>query len=108
MVFNLVFHGCAILSGLFFFFLIAGLYVLYPAVITKLFNPTAELAMHLEIPTKELKAEIETHRIAKEAKNVFSLVKGRPNLFVLLTYQLILLYFFNAFLTYFFFSDIFC
>ena len=108
MVFNLVFDGCTILSGLFFFFLIAGLYVLYHAVIAKLFNPTAELAMPVEIPTKELKAEIETHRIAKEAKNVFSLVKGRPNLFVLLTYQLILLYFFNAFLTYFFFSDIFC
>ena len=46
---------------LFFFFLIISLYFLIPVVNIQIFNPTAELAIQIRIPTKETKAEIETH-----------------------------------------------
>ena len=41
---------------LLFFFII---YFLIPAVITKIFNPTAELVIPVRIPAKEAKAEME-------------------------------------------------
>ena len=49
-------------------FLIIDLYFLIPAVIAKVFNLRAELAMHIGIPTKEEKAEIETHSLTAETK----------------------------------------
>ena len=44
------------------------LYFLIPAVITQIFDPTAELVMPTGIPTKEAKAEIEIHPVAAETK----------------------------------------
>ena len=44
---------------MFFFFLIADSYFLLLAVITQIFNPTAEVAMPIAIPTNEAKAEIQ-------------------------------------------------
>ena len=41
---------------------------LIPAVITQIFNPIVELAIRIEIPTKEAKAEIETHPAIVETK----------------------------------------
>ena len=43
---------------LFFFFLIINLYYLIPAIITHIFNSTAELIILTGIPTKEAKAEM--------------------------------------------------
>ena len=51
-----------------FFFLIIDLYLLIPAVLTQTFNPIAELAISIGIPTKEAKAEIEIHLVTAEAK----------------------------------------
>ena len=65
MLFNLDF---AILSCFFFFFLIIDLYVLIPAVIAQIFNPTAELVISVGTPLKEAKAETETHLVMVEAK----------------------------------------
>ena len=42
-----------------FFFVIIDLCFLIPAVMKQIFNPTAELAIPAEIPTKKAKAEIE-------------------------------------------------
>ena len=55
-----------ILSCFFFFFLIIDLYFLIPAVITQIFNPIVELAIPIGIPTKEAKAEMETHPVIVE------------------------------------------
>ena len=52
----------------FFFFLINNLYFLIPAVITQVFNSTAELAILTVIPTKKTKAEMETHPAIVETK----------------------------------------
>ena len=49
------------LSCFFFFFLIIDLYFLIPAVIAQIFSPITELVTLILIPTKEAKAEIETH-----------------------------------------------
>ena len=68
MLFNLNFANNTILSCLFFFFLITDLYVLIPAVITPIFNPTTELVIPIGTPTKEAKAEMETHPITLEIK----------------------------------------
>ena len=68
MLFNLDFANNTILSGLFFFFLIIGFYFLIAAVITQIFNPTAELVITIGIPTKEGKAEMETHPVTAEPK----------------------------------------
>ena len=56
MLFNLYFDNNTILSCFFFFFLIICLYSLIPAVITKVFNPIAELVIPKEIPIKDTKA----------------------------------------------------
>ena len=95
---------------LFFFFLIIDLYFLIPAAFTQIFNSIAELAISMEIPTKEEKTGTETHPVIVEAKI--------GNLFMPLTNQLALFYFSNKiicfiyifqskFLTYVFISHIF-
>ena len=48
---------------LFFFFLFIDLCLLIPMVITQIFTPIAELVIPFEIPTKEAKAEVETHPV---------------------------------------------
>ena len=68
MLFNLFFANNTVLSYLFFFFVIIDFYALIPAVIAQIFNPTAELVLAIEIPTKEAKAETETHPEITEAK----------------------------------------
>ena len=68
MLFTLDFAKNTILSFLFFFFLIIDLYFLVPAVITQIFNLIDELVIHTRIPTKEAKAEIETHPVIIETK----------------------------------------
>ena len=50
------------------FFLIIALYILFSAVITQIFNPTMELAIATEIPTKKAKSKIQTHSISLETK----------------------------------------
>ena len=50
----------------FFFSLIMDLYFLIPAVITQIFDPIAELVNPIGIPTKEAKAEMETHPVTVE------------------------------------------
>ena len=47
----------------FLLFLIIDLYLLITAVIAQIFIPTAELAIPAGIPTKEAKAEVETHPV---------------------------------------------
>ena len=49
------------------FFLFIYSYSLIPAVITQIFNPIAELVTPIGIPTKEAKAEIETHSVIVES-----------------------------------------
>ena len=46
-----------------YFFLIIDLYFLIAAVIAQIFNPIAELVIPIGIPTKEAKAEMETHPV---------------------------------------------
>ena len=58
MLFNLIFY--TISSYVFLFFLIIDLEFLISTVIAKIFNPTAELAKLVEIPTREAKAEMKT------------------------------------------------
>ena len=53
---------------LLFLFLILDLYLLIPAVIAQIFNPIVELVIPIGIPTKEEKAEMETHPVILEAK----------------------------------------
>ena len=59
-LFNLSFANKIILSWFFLFFLIIDLYFLIPTVISKIFNPIADLVIPMGIPAKEAKAEIET------------------------------------------------
>ena len=59
MLFNLDFANNAILSCIFFSFLMIDLYFLVPAVIAQIFNPIAELVIPIGIPSKEAKTEIE-------------------------------------------------
>ena len=66
MLFNVDFANKTIVSSFFFFFLIIDLYFLIPAVITQIFNPIVELPIPIGIPTKEAKAEIETHPVIVE------------------------------------------
>ena len=48
------------------FFLVIVLYFLIPVVITQIFNPFVEIAIPIGIPTKEAKAEVETHPVIVE------------------------------------------
>ena len=61
MLFNLDFANKSILSC--YFFLIIDLCILIPAVITQMINPIAELVIPIGMPTKEAKAEMETHPV---------------------------------------------
>ena len=54
---------------LLFFFLIIDLYFLIAAVVIQIFNPPAELVIAIGIPTKEAKAEMETHLVIVELCN---------------------------------------
>ena len=63
MLFNLDFARNAILSRLFFFFLIIDLYFLVPAVIAEMFNAIAELVIPLGIPIKKAKTEIQINPV---------------------------------------------
>ena len=65
---NLVFASNTILSCFVFFFLIPYLYLLIPAVITKIFIAISELAIPTEIPTNKARAEIGTHPVTVEAR----------------------------------------
>ena len=66
MLFSLDFSDNTILSCFFLFFIIINLYFLIPIVITQIFNPIVELAIPIGIPTKEAKAEMETHPVIVE------------------------------------------
>ena len=66
--FNLDFANNTILLCFFFFILIFGLYFLIPVVIAQFFNPIAKIVIPIGIPTKERKAEKETHPVIAEAK----------------------------------------
>ena len=62
MLFNLDFANSTISPWFFLFYL----YFLIPVVITQMFNPIVELAIPIGIPTKEAKAEMETHPVIVE------------------------------------------
>ena len=75
-LFNLNF-AADILSCFFFFFLIADLYFLIPAVIIQIFNPIAELVIPIRILTRETKADMGTHPITEEINpNLGGLFRG--------------------------------
>ena len=68
MIFNSDFANSTILSCFFFFFLIIDLYFLIPVVIAQIFNPIAELVIHIETLIKEAKSELEIHPVIAETK----------------------------------------
>ena len=68
MLLNLDFANNTILSCFFFFLLIIDLYFLIAAVIAQIFNQIAELVIPIGTPTKEQKAEMETHPVIIEPK----------------------------------------
>ena len=61
MLFSLHFANNIILSCLFLFLLIIGLYVLIPAAIVQIFITIAEIVIPIGIPNKEAKPEIKIH-----------------------------------------------
>ena len=65
MLFNLDFASDVILPGFFSFSLFIDLYFLIRTVITQIFNPNA-FVIPIEIPTKEVKSEMETHQVTIE------------------------------------------
>ena len=70
MLFNLDFANNTILSCFFFFvFFSIDLYLLYPAVITHIFSPIADLVTPIGILTKAAKTEIEMHRVICRSYN---------------------------------------
>ena len=68
MLFSLDFANNTILSCFIFLFLLIDSYLLIPPVITQIFNPITELVIPIGIPTKEAKAEMETHPVTLEIK----------------------------------------
>ena len=68
MLFYLDFAKNTILLCIFLFFLVIDVYFFIPAVIAQIFNPIAKLIIHIAIPSKETKAEIEIHPVTAEAK----------------------------------------
>ena len=69
MLFNLDFANDIILSYFFLFLIIVYLWwFLVPTVITQVFNPVAEILIPVEIPTKEVKAENNTHSVTVQIK----------------------------------------
>ena len=70
-LFNLVFVSDTILSCFIFFFLIIEFFLFFffiPAVITQIFNPTAELVIPTAVQTKGAKAKMETHSVTVKTK----------------------------------------
>ena len=49
-------------------YFVIALYILILEVITKIFNSVVQLAISTEIPTKEAKAEMETHPVIVKIK----------------------------------------
>ena len=68
MLINLHFANSIILSRFFFFFLIIDLNILILVVTAQIFNPIAELAIPIGIPSKKGKAETEVDPVNVEAK----------------------------------------
>ena len=68
LLFNSDFGNNTILSCFFFYFWIIDLFFLIPAITVQIFNHVAGLVNPIGIPSKEAKAEIETHPIIVEAK----------------------------------------
>ena len=66
MVFNYFLLAILFYHTFLFFFLTLYLYFLIPTVITQIFNPTAELAIPIGIPSKETKADTETKSVSAE------------------------------------------
>ena len=60
---------------MFYFLFFLFIYFLIPAVITQKFNAIAELVIPLEISTKEIKAEVETHPVPLDGAHL-AMVKG--------------------------------
>ena len=86
MVLNLDFGSKAILLC-FFFFLIIDLYLLIPAVIAQIFNPIAKIVIPIGVPTKEAKAEIDTHPVIVNYNNwAINIIQNSTNFFMLLTH----------------------
>ena len=95
-LFNLSFTNNTILPSFFFLFLISDLYFLIPTVVKQIFNPNTELLIPIEIPTKEEKAEKETHLVTVETvKQGFNIIQISTSIFMLLTRQFISIYFVN-------------
>ena len=63
MLFNLDFASNTVLSCFFLFFLFVGLCFFISVVLTQIFNAIGELVIPTGIPTKKVKAEIETHPV---------------------------------------------
>ena len=61
MLFSLDFANNIILSCLFLFLLIIGLYFLIPAAFVQIFITIAEIVIPIGIPNKEAKPEIKIH-----------------------------------------------
>ena len=64
-------------------------YFLILAVITQIFDPIAEHAISVGIPTKEAKAEMEKHPLTKEINIIqynINAIQNSVNVFILLTY----------------------
>ena len=68
-----------ILSCFYFFFLTIDLNILIPAVIAQIFSPIAKLEIPIVIPSKEVKAEIETHPVIPSIN--FALFLQQNNLY---------------------------
>ena len=68
MRFNLDYANNTILSCSFFFFLVIDLYFLIPVVVAQIFHPIAELAIPIEMPIKEEKAENQIDPVIVETK----------------------------------------
>ena len=73
-VFSLDFANNSLLSCFFFLFLIIDLCLLIPTNVTQMFNPIAELAIPVGVPTKEAKAEMETHPVIEGMETSKSLM----------------------------------
>ena len=69
MLFNFDFANNTILACFFFLFLITDLSALIAAVIAQIFNPIAELVIPVGLPTKEAKADMETHPVIVNLKS---------------------------------------
>ena len=66
-MFNFFFHLVIFFYNI-FFFLVIDLNLLIPAVIAHIINPITELVTRTGIPTKEEKADMETHSVIIEPK----------------------------------------